>query len=152
MPPRAAAATSSSHGTVARALALVFMAGDERDERAVLAMRQRNSRERRPRDRRRDAGHHFELDLRARQRLGLFAAAPEDERVAALEPHHDAPLARVLDQHRVDFRLLDTFLRAATFARVNQLARRREPQQFRTHQVVVDNDVGAAQTLRRRES
>ncbi len=87
----------------ARTLAFIFMAGDERDERAVPAMRQRNSRERRPRNCRRDARYHFELDMRARQRLGLLATASENKRIAALEPHNDAPLARVRDQHRVQF-------------------------------------------------
>src|SRR5208283_1790876 len=95
----------------ARALALIFMPGDERDERAVLAMGERHARERRPRNRRSDAGHHLERDLRARERLGFLAAAAEDKRIAALEPHDDAPLARVLDQHRVQVGLLDTFLR-----------------------------------------
>ena len=129
------------------------MAGDERDERAVLAMGQRHARERRPRNRRSDARHHLELDLRARERLGFLAAAPEDKRVAALEPHDDAPLARVLDQHRVQVGLLDAFVRAAAFARVNQLGfGRREPQQFRAYEVVVDDDVGAAEEHRHRES
>ena len=132
----------------ARALAFIFMAGDERDERAVLAMGQRHAGERRPRNRRGDAGHDLELDLRARERRGLFAAAPENKRIAAFEPHDDAPFARVRDQHRVQLGLLDTFFGAAAFASVNQLGlRRREPDQFRTHEIVVDNDVGAAQNV-----
>ena len=42
------------------------------------------------RDRGADAGHHLEGDAGLRQRQGLLAAAAEHERVAALEPHHDA--------------------------------------------------------------
>ena len=124
------------------------MAGDERDERAVLAMGERHARERRPRNRRSDARHHLELDTSARERLGFLAAAAEDKRIATLEPHDDAPLARVLDQHRVQVGLLDTLVRSAAFARVDQLGfGRREPQQFRAYEVVVDDDVGAAKNI-----
>ena len=90
MPRGFAARARSSHGTDDASFALIFMAGDERDERAVLAMGERNSRERRNRNRRGDARHHLELDARRGERFGLFAAAPEDERVAALEPHHSS--------------------------------------------------------------
>ena len=35
------------------------------------------------------AGHDDERHAGGDQRLGLLAAAAEDERIAALEPHHD---------------------------------------------------------------
>src|ERR1035437_6124459 len=76
------------------------------------------------------------------------AAACKDKWIAALEPDHDAAHPRALDQHRVQFGLLDTFSRAAFLAGVNQLGfGRREPDQFRTHQVVVNHDVGAAESV-----
>ena len=45
---------------------------------------------------------------RVGQRLGLFAAAAEHERIAALQPHHVQPAPRALDQHGADL-----FLREA---------------------------------------
>ena len=44
--------------------------------------------------------------------LELLAAAAEDERIAALEPHHVAALAGRLDQARVDLVLADAGLAA----------------------------------------
>src|SRR5450756_238225 len=56
-------------------------------------------------DSRRDAGHHRKIDSRPCERLEFFAAAAEDEGVAALEPHHAPSLPSVLDQQVVDRRL-----------------------------------------------
>ena len=51
-------------------------------------------------------------------------------------------------QHRIQFRLLNTFFRSAAFARINQFGiRRREPEQFGTYKVVVNNDVGAPKNI-----
>ena len=52
--------------------------------------------------RRGDAGDDFEGDAGIGQRFGLFAAASEDERIAALEPDHGEAAARALDQHGAD--------------------------------------------------
>ena len=49
-----------------------------------------------------DAGDDLELDPGRGQRLGLLAAAAEDERVAALEPDDAAPGPGALDHQRLD--------------------------------------------------
>ena len=49
-------------------------------------------------------GHHLERHARGGERLGLLAAAPEHERVAALEPHDGGAGAAPLDEQRVDLR------------------------------------------------
>ena len=54
------------------------------------------------RDRARDPRNDLERDAGRRQCLGLLAAAPEDERVAALEPHDTPARLAVLDEERVD--------------------------------------------------
>ena len=87
------------------------MTGNERHAVRMFAMRQRNTRVRRCPQRRGDAGHHRKIDARRRERLQLFPAAPEDERIAALEAHHALALVRVLDEQRVDL-----LLRAADIA------------------------------------
>ena len=67
-----------------------------------------------------DAGDDLEGDAGLAQHLRLLAAAAEDERVAALEPHDAPARARVLDQQRVGLLLRD--LRAAALlADVDQL-------------------------------
>ena len=58
-------------------------------------------------DRRRDAGHHLERDAGGRERFRLLAAAPEDERVAALEANDAFALARLGDEQVVDLLLAE---------------------------------------------
>ena len=95
----------------------------------------------RGRDGRTDAGDDLERDPRLGQRLGLFAAATEDEGVAALEPHHAAATAGVVDQHRVDLRLRQE-MRAGLLAREDTERRRgRFVQKARVDETVVDDDV-----------
>ena len=86
------------------------------------------------------------------QRLGLFAAAPEDERVPTLEPDH--PFARLgeTDEHRINVGLA---VWVATQARAREhefdLRSRLVEQRF-VHQPVVDHDIGGPehfQTLHR---
>ena len=48
------------------------------------------------------AGHDLERNAGVGQRFGLFAAAAEDERIAALEAHDGEAAARALDQHGAD--------------------------------------------------
>ena len=49
-----------------------------------------------------DAGDDLEGDAGGGQRFGLFAAASEDEGVAALEADHGEAAARALDEHGAD--------------------------------------------------
>ncbi len=51
--------------------------------------------------RRRHARHHLELDSRGAQLERLLPTAAEDERIAALEPHHALAAAAELDEQRV---------------------------------------------------
>ena len=102
---------------------------------------------------RRDAGgdprHDLELDPGRAQRFALLAAAAEDERVAALEPH-DA-LAR---RGRLDQPLADLLLRhrghAGLLADVDQLGVSRAPvERARRDQAVVEDRVGDGDQLQR---
>ena len=67
-----------------------------------------------------DAGHDLERDAGLAQHQRLLAAAPEHERVAALEAHDAAAGARVLDQQPVDL-VLRHLRPAALLADVDQL-------------------------------
>ena len=98
--------------------------------------------------RRRDPGGHARHDLerhaRRRERLGLLAAAPEHERVAALEPHHALARAAELDQQLVGL-LLGERRRAGLLADVAQLRIRPRPlERARRDQPVVEDRVRAA--------
>ena len=68
-------------------------------------MGDRDARVRGDGDRRADAGNDLERNPRPRQGVGLFAPAPEHERIAALEPHDPPPPPRVRDQQHVDLLL-----------------------------------------------
>ncbi len=78
------------------------MAADhvERGDRAPV--RERDARERRDAQRARHARHDVDRHARRAAREHLLAAAPVDERVAALEPHDAPPALRLLDEDRVD--------------------------------------------------
>ena len=66
------------------------VAGGEDDGVVGLARRCRDAGQRRAGKARGEAGHDAEADAGARQRERLFAAAAEDERIAALEAQHRA--------------------------------------------------------------
>ena len=84
-------------------------------------------------------------NFRRRQRLGLLAAAPEDVRVAALEPDDAFARARPGDEQRGDFLLRHGHV----FAARNQFGgRRREAEQFGIGERVIDHHVGAAEQFR----
>ena len=94
-----------------------------------------------------DTRHHLEPDARVAARLGLLAAAPEHERVAALQAHHFQPGLAALDQQLVDL-LLRHGRGARRLADVDELrATRREVEQHARCQPVVDNHVGAPEQL-----
>src|SRR4051812_12427601 len=81
------------------------MARDERDGGGVVAVRERDPRVGRSGDTGGDSRHDLELDSGLRERLGLPSAAPEDERVTALQTDDAAPAARALDHQALDLRL-----------------------------------------------
>ncbi len=82
------------------------MAGGEGDRAGEPAVRQRDAGVGGRGDGGGDAGHDDEGHARVDQRLGLFAAAAEDERIAALEAHDDLAPPGSLDEERVDLLLL----------------------------------------------
>ena len=96
------------------------MAGDEGDGGGVVAVGDRDPGV----GGRRDAGghprHDLELDPGRAQRLALLAAAAEDERVAALEPHDALARRGRLDQPLADL-LLGNRGNAGLLADVDQL-------------------------------
>ena len=96
---------SASQSIAASGFSGILVAGDEGDGGGVVAVGDGDAGIGGCRDPGRDAGHDLELDPRRAQRLALLAAAPEDERVAALQPNHALAAARRLDQHRADLTL-----------------------------------------------
>ena len=115
-------------------------------------MGQRNSGVGRAGERRRHARHDLEADAVLDEALEFLAAAPEHERVAALEPHHAPPARSVLDHQRMDLLLRDT-VPATTLADLDELRlAARERQDLRRDQPVVQYDVGCLQRAQRIQS
>ena len=90
---------------------------------------------------RRDAGHDLERDAGRGEREGLLPAAPEDERVAALEADDRAALRAVRDEQRVD-----RFLRAAVAGDADRDPRRLGDELARD-EPVVDEHLARAHEL-----
>ena len=91
MPGKAASGVPVERGL---GLLRVLVAGDEGDRRGVVAVGDRDAGVGGRGDAGGDAGHDLELDPGRAQRFALLAAAAEDERVAALQPHHAAARPR----------------------------------------------------------
>src|SRR5690348_453481 len=120
---------------------------DERYRRRMFTMRQRDAAISRQSQRRGYARYDLERNPRSRQRFHLLAAPPEDERIAALEPHHRLAAPRALDQHSGDL-FLSRFMRRALLADVHPLGMRgRQVQQAFARQVIVEDGIGALQNL-----
>ena len=98
-------------------------------------------------DRARDPGHDLEAHARSGQRLGFLAAAPEHERVAALEPHHGRARAAALHEQRVDLVLGELDLARRLAGRDELRTGRSKVQEGRRGEPVVDDDVGAREDL-----
>ena len=81
--------------------------GDERDRRRVVPVGDRDSRVGGGGHARRHARHDLERNAGLGQCLGLLAAAPEHERVAALEADHRPSRPSKLDQRAADLILPD---------------------------------------------
>ena len=91
----------------------IFVTGRDRKRRVVRTMRYRDAGVRRCGDRGRNAGHHFERYAGGAQRLRFLGAASEDERVAALEPHHALAFASFRCGERFDLFLRHRVIAAA---------------------------------------
>ena len=109
-------------------------------------MGQRNSRIGRDGHRRAHAGNDLERDAGAGQGFGLFAAATEDERIAALQPYDPAAAPRVHDQERVD-PLLGQRVVAGSLTRVDTPRARGLVEESRVDQPVVHDDLSSPQEL-----
>jgi hypothetical protein len=128
-------------------LAGILVAGDEGDGRGHAALRHRDPGVGRRRDAGGDARHDREVDRRRAQQLGLLAAAPEHERVAALQAHHRPPAGPVLDQQPVDL-LLRHLRPAALLADVDELGPH-AVEDPRRDQPVMQDHVGGVDQLAR---
>ncbi len=86
-----------------------------------------------------DSRDDFERNGGRRERLRLFAAAAEQERIAAFQPNDLLPGPRFFDQQLVDFILLQG-VRAGLFPGVNYFHRFRRPlQHLRVAEVIVNH-------------
>jgi hypothetical protein len=130
-----------------RTVCLLVVTGHDHEARGHSPVRHRDARQRGRRDRRRHAGDHLARDAGARQRQRLLAAAAEHERVAALEPHHLQPAARVLDQQAVQHLLLDR-RPTGPLADVEPARARRQLPHLLRGQRVVEDEVGLGQPPR----
>ena len=117
----------------------ILVSGENRKLRRVVAMRHRDARVRRRRQRRGHPWNNLKPQPRFRQRLRLLPTAPEQKRIATFQPHHPLPRPRFLHQPLLDF-LLPQSMRARFFPRVNDLRIRRCPaQNLRVAQVVIND-------------
>jgi hypothetical protein len=103
------------------ALERIFVSGRDRERGVVIAVRHRNPGIGRHGDRRRDAGDDLERHAGRAQRLCFFAAARENEHVAALEAHDALSLTGELHAQGGDL-VLGQRVRAGALADVNAFA------------------------------
>ncbi len=91
---------------IEKAVGLVrfFVAGDEGHGADVLAMRQWDAGEGARPQCGGHARHHLVRESSPPQRLGLLAAATEQERIAALQTHHAQTLAGAIDHYLINLR------------------------------------------------
>ncbi len=118
------------------------MAGHEGAGLRVVTVRQRDARIGGNARGRRDAGYNLERDAVPGEGLDLLAAAPEDERVAALEAQHALAFLGEPHQQFVDFFLRHGVVGALLAdENVRRVAPRHCDDGF-GHQVVVEHHVG----------
>ena len=132
-----------------RAVGRLGVAGDHREPGREAAVRGRGCLgERRRRHGGRDAGHELERDPGRGERLRLLAAAPEDEGVAALEPHHALPAPRGEHEQLLDGALRDARLPGA-LPHEEAVRPRREGEHVVGDERVAEHHAGAAAGRRR---
>src|SRR5919112_1071299 len=92
-------------------------------------------------DGRRDTWYDFERDSGSGHRLGLLSPTPEDERIAAFQPHHHVSRLCAFDKQPVDFRLV-LILTASPPSHVNALGSRwRMVQQRGVREIIVQDEI-----------
>ncbi len=127
------------------------VAGDEGDGVIDVAVGDRDAGIAEAADAGGDARHQTEGDARIDQRQRLFAAAAEDEGVAALQAQHALAGPRQFDEARRDVALLRARLAAALAGILKLRPRPCELQNGFVDQRVVDHDVGLLQRVERVE-
>ncbi len=130
---------------VGAALHRVFVPGHHREVGRDPAVGDRDAPVGQRADRARDARHHFVGDPRSGERFGFFAAPPEHERVAALEPHDGVRGLAAVDEHRVDLVLAHVDLAGCLPGRDQLRACGHDFEQGRRREAVVHDDVGAGE-------
>ncbi len=118
----------------------------------MVAMGQRNAGIGGTGRRSRDAGHHLAGDAMTAQIGQFLAAAPEDERVSALQPDHPQAGLRVFEQPAIDH-ILRGAGRTRRLTHFDPLGiAPSQGQNGRTDQAVVQDDVGLLQPAQRLET
>ena len=129
--------------------AVVLVPADEGQRVARSRIGERDARVRREADARRHPGHHFEPHALLVQEERFAAAGIEKERVAPFEPRDGLALARLLGEQVADGFLLERLWRRR--ADVDFLGVwPRIPEQPRMHHMVIEHDVGRAETSQTR--
>ena len=132
---------------IALALRRVLVARDDGKRRRNAAVRDGNARVSRHRDGGRDARHDLKRQAVLLEQQTLFAAAAEDEGIAALEAHDCLALFRLVDEQLIDVRLLHRVV-ARRLADVDELGITRRPAEDAIiREAVVDNNLGALQAV-----
>ena len=101
-------------GDRARLLFVGLVTGGEGDGAGEATMRERDAGVGWGGDGGGDAGDDVERHAGVDERFGLFAAAAEDERIAALQAHDDLPAARALDEERIELLLIEAIASRGT--------------------------------------
>ena len=135
----------AQHGRVS----LFGVPGDHHERRREPPVGEGNSAQRRRRDGGGNPGHDLAGHARRRQGERFLAAATEDERIAALQPHHALAAQRPADHHALE--------RLADRSSAGRRACPRRPLRprgarggaRRVDQRVVEHQVGRAQTVDR---
>jgi len=140
--PTTPSATAVEQSWWSNLYAFAAVAGDEDASLRVIAMGQRNAGVGGASGRCGDARANLERNAVLGELFDLFAAATEDERVAALEPHHALALARQPHQQVADL-LLRQRVVGAPLADIDALGLApREVDDAGVDQPVVEHDVG----------
>ena len=125
------------------------MGGEERDPQGLLTKRQRHFGFGCGAEPGGDAGNDGVRNARLAQRRDFLAAAPENERIAALEPHRALAGARRFDQQCVGRVLSDAGLADAAPHRHPRRIAPRTIEHLGRHQIVVEHDIGILQRAQR---
>src|SRR5262245_17945282 len=123
------------------------MAGGEDDRVICLARRRRDAGEGRSGEPRRETWHDTEWDAGPGESPRLLAAAPEYERVAALEPQDALAALGLPDDELVDVALVRRGLSAALARVMERGGRPGKPQNAGVDERVMDHDLGGGERM-----